>query len=143
MTAVQHRSERATIGESGAARGFRWVAALTAVLVLLQALLAGRGMFADPGLLETHGWVGNVTFLAVLAQVALAYLAGRRGAFGGLELGLSALLLVLVIAQLGLGYSGRESSAAASWHIPNGVLIFGVTAALLARSLPRRSATTS
>ena len=131
------------VQEHWATRGFRWLAAVTALLVLVQAVLAGRGMFDDPALLETHGFVGNATFVAVLALVVLAFIAGRRGAFGRLELGLSVLLLVLVIAQLGLGYSGRESSAAASWHVPNGVLIFGLTAALLVSALPRRGASTA
>jgi hypothetical protein len=37
---------------------------------------------------------------------------------------------VLVIAQIGLGYtatSDNGSAEAAAWHIPNGVLIFGLT----------------
>jgi hypothetical protein len=37
---------------------------------------------------------------------------------------------VLVTAQIGLGYAGRESAGAASWHVPNGVIIFGLTVAL-------------
>ena len=140
MAATNERTGATAAEQSGTARVFRWLAAVTAILLLVQAVLAGRGMFADPGLIETHGVVGNVTFLAVLALVALAYIAGRRGALGRRELGLSVLLLVLVIAQLGLGYAGRESNTAASWHVPNGVLIFGMTAALLVSALARRRA---
>ena len=141
MNAVGERAGRTTAAGFDAARAFRWAAAVTTVLVLVQAVLAGRGWFVDAGLIEVHGWVGNATFLAVVGQVVLAYAARNRWAAGRAELGLSALLLVLVIAQIGLGYSGRESSGAASWHVPNGVLIFGVTAAILALALPRRAGT--
>ena len=48
-------------------------------------------------------------------------------------------LVVLVVAQLGLGYSGRDSAGAAALHVPNGVLIFGITTALVALSANRRS----
>ncbi len=142
MNAVGERAGRTTAAGFDAARAFRWAATVTTVLVLVQAVLAGRGWFVDAGLIEIHGWVGNATFLAVVGQVVLAYAARRRWAAGGTELGLTTLLLVLVIAQIGLGYSGRESSGAASWHVPNGVLIFGVTAAILALALPRRAGTT-
>ena len=140
MSAIPERPGQTTSVETGlnAARLFRWTAAVTAVLVLVQAILAGRGWFLnDFDLIDVHGWVGNVTFLAAIALVALAFAGQGRGALGRLELGLSALLVILVVAQLGLGYGGRESADAAAWHIPNGVLIFGVTAALLALSLPR------
>jgi hypothetical protein len=41
--------------------------------------------------------------------------------------------VLLVVAQLGLGYSGRESATAMSFHIPNGVLIFGLSVAIVAQ----------
>lgn len=143
MSAMPDRSEPITSTSRAApfdaAHVFRWVAGVTAVLVLIQAALAGRGWFLnDPDLIDLHGWVGNATFVAAIALAALAYAAHARGALGRLELGLSALLVVLVVAQLGLGYGGRENGDAAAWHIPTGVLIFGVTAALLGLSVPRR-----
>lgn len=122
---------------AGVARGYRVAVLATAVLVFAQALLAGRGWFVDLGLIRVHGWVGNATFLAAVVQLALAYLAWRRGTLSAVEVGLGGLLLLLVVAQFGLGYGGRESAAAASLHVPNGVLIFGITAALLALTLPR------
>jgi hypothetical protein len=140
MSAVPERPGQSASRAAGfdPARFFRWAALATAVLVLAQAVLAGRGWFVDIDLIEVHGWVGNATFLAAITQVALAYVGWSRGAVGRLELGLSALLVVLLVAQLGLGYSGRESAGAAAWHVPNGVLIFGLSAAILARSLPRQ-----
>jgi hypothetical protein len=41
--------------------------------------------------------------------------------------------VLLVIGQLGLGYSGRESATALSLHIPNGVLIFGLSIAIVSQ----------
>ncbi len=120
---------------------FRWIAVTTAALVMVQALLAGRGLFVDVGLIEVHGWVGNATFLAAIAQAALAVAGWRGGTLGRAEVVLSSLLVALIVAQLGLGYSGRESAGAASWHIPNGVLIFGVNSATLALALGERRRT--
>lgn len=111
---------------------FRAVAALTVGLVLVQAALAGHGLYVDLGVFSLHGWVGNVTFVAAIAQVAVGFGGRRRGGVGGVEAGLSLLLVALIVAQLGLGYVGRERAGAAAWHIPNGVLTFGVAAAILA-----------
>jgi hypothetical protein len=116
---------------SSTARWLRWLAGATALLVLVQAVLIGRGFFADaPSLVLRHGETGNLTFLAAIALVVLAFVGWRRGNLGLRPLVVSLLLLVLVVAQLGLGYVGRESGEAAAWHVPNGVLIFGLTVAL-------------
>jgi hypothetical protein len=34
---------------------------------------------------------------------------------------------VLVVVQIGLGYAGDDGGNAAAWHIPNGVLILGLS----------------
>lgn len=104
---------------------FKGVVALFTALVLVQAVLAGRGWFVDFSLIELHGNVGNAVFLVAVVQVALAFGLGARG----LILPLGVVILLLVIAQTGLGYAGRDSAAAAAWHIPNGVLIFGLLTA--------------
>jgi hypothetical protein len=41
-------------------------------------------------------------------------------------------LLALTFAQVGLGYVGRETAAAAAWHIPNGVAIVALASYQLA-----------
>jgi hypothetical protein len=115
---------------AGVLRGLRWVAGITVLLVLIQAVLIGQGLFANPDLTARHGEVANLTFLATLALVALALVAWRRGALGIPPLVASVALVVLVTAQIGLGYAGRESAGAASWHVPMGVLIFGLAVAL-------------
>jgi hypothetical protein len=117
---------------SGLVSAYRVAASLTAVLVLVQAILAGRGLFRDADLIDVHGYVGNAVFLLVVVQgglaVALRGPAGRSGVF----LALNGALIALTVAQIGLGYAGRESGEAAAWHVPNGVLIFGLAVANLA-----------
>lgn len=131
----------ATIGrEAPAARigillPFRVLAVLVAALILVQAALAGQWLFqGQTGAISIHGWLGNTSFLGAILLVILAVVGIRQsgGAWGRAELVLGIVLVLLMTAQLGLGYSGRASAAAASLHIPNGVLLTMVTAALLA-----------
>jgi hypothetical protein len=131
-------------GETGLERPhllapFKTVAALSAALILIQALLAGRGWFVDMDLIETHGWVGNITFLAIVVQAGLAFALGLPARERVVLLGINALLVILVFGQIGLGYGTRESAEAASWHIPLGVFLFGVTTYHLALTTRLRS----
>ncbi len=120
------------------ALAYRVVSALIVVLVLLQAVLVGRGWFLGEGnLVKIHGNLGSLTFLAAVALGAIA-LALRPSARHWLRfLAPIAILIILVAAQLGLGYSGRKNSDAAALHIPNGVLIFGLSVLILVAPLPR------
>ncbi len=96
--------------------------ALIAV-VLLQAILAGRGWFLDGDIIKVHGYVGNATFLL---SVALALL-GRAATRSIRAVAPLVLLVILITIQTGLGYAGRDNATAAAWHVPNGVLIFGLS----------------
>ena len=128
--------DRAAVARPGLVTPYKALAALTAALVLIQALLAGRGWFLDADLIRVHGYVGNAVFLAVVAQAGLAVALGPRGALRSQLLLVAGAIAVLAVAQIGLGYAGRDSAEAAAWHVPNGVLIFGLTAyhlALLSR----------
>jgi uncharacterized membrane protein YfbV (UPF0208 family) len=100
--------------------------AVVTVLVLVQAALAGQFLFGT-GDIEVHGYVGNASFALGVVAVVIAF-AGR---LSGLVVALSTALVALLFAQTGLGYVGRESTTAASWHIPLGVTAFGVSAAAL------------
>jgi hypothetical protein len=112
---------------SGLGTALTGVSALTALLVLVQAVLAGRGWFVDPDFIDIHEIVANVVFLVALVQAVLAFVAMRRGLATRAVFGVAVAVVVLVVAQIGLGYGGRESDEAASLHIPNGVLIFGLS----------------
>lgn len=91
------------------------------VLVLVQAVLAGRAMFGTWSI-TVHGVVGNVTFAVAVGALAaaLAVHATRR------TVAVAAALAFVLTAQIGLGYAGRDSGEAAAWHIPLGVLAFGL-----------------
>jgi hypothetical protein len=119
----------------------RWVAALTIALVLIQAVLIGQALYiGDASRLALHGYLGNVSFLAAVVLAGLLIFASRRGEAPRAALALGVLVAVLMIAQIGLGYSGRGGGWPAAIHIPNGVLIVGLLAALLTVTfVPRTS----
>ena len=94
---------------------------LLALLILVQAMLAGRALFGTWSI-TVHGVMGNVTFTVALAVVALAFL-GRAGRTAVV---LAIILAVVLTGQIGLGYLGRETAEAAAWHVPLGVLSFGL-----------------
>jgi len=118
---------------------FRIVSLITAVLLLVQAALAGRGWFIDYDLIKVHGYLGNATFIVSIGLIGIAFNGYKRGALDRTDLVISVITLILVTSQIGLGYGGRESKVAASLHWPNGVLITLLTAVLLGRTLPRRN----
>ena len=78
-------------------------------------------------LLTVHGRTGDALLLLAIAHAVVGFVASRRGLVGRPAVMLSSLLVVLVFVQLSLGYGGEESANAAAWHLPNGVLIFGLT----------------
>ena len=123
---VNQTDAASSVARPGLLLALKFVAGLFAALILVQAFLAGRGWFLDVDLIDVHGTVGMVVWLVALLQVALAaVVVGRAGLLGQLVL-LPAALLVLTTVQLALGFASEESATAAAWHIPNGVLIFGM-----------------
>src|SRR5215218_1167061 len=87
-----------------------------------------------PALVQALRCVARLVPLVILVQ---AFFAGR-GLFLDNDLidvhgGLGNLTLLLVIVQLALGYSGRDGGQAAAWHVPNGVLVFGLSLGVNAR----------
>lgn len=95
---------------------------LMAFSVLVNALIAGQTLYGDWDIL-VHGIIGNGVFVLAVAAflIALITKAGRAAIV------VTGVIAVLVFAQVGLGYSGRESLDARAWHIPNGVLIMGLS----------------
>ena len=113
---------------AGVGRAHRIVAEVLLALVLVQAVVAGHFLFGDWSI-QVHGYLGNGSFVLGLVLVALA-LVDRTDRT---RLVLSAVLVVALFAQTGLGYVGRETPEAAAWHVPLGVAIFGFTAFLAGR----------
>ena len=123
----------------------RWLSGITMALVLIQAVLIGQALFlGDPSRTTLHGWIGNVTFVGVIVLTALLAISVRRGELSRPAISLSILVALLTVAQIGLGYSGRGGGLPAALHIPNGVLIATLLAALLMTTFwPSQSASQS
>lgn len=100
----------------------RVLAAAMAILVLVLALMAGRSLFGTWDIV-VHGYVGNSMFLLALVNLAVVLAARPTAA----QFALAGMIALLVFAQIGLGYVGRDTAEAAALHIPNGVLLMGLT----------------
>lgn len=108
----------------------RWISVIVSALIVITALVIGQGFFGGaPGLIIGHGHLGNLIFMLAAVQLALAFSAYQKGSVGRNHLLLNGFLIVLLVAQIGLGYSGSRSGAAAAlvWHLPVGVLAMGVS----------------
>lgn len=117
----------APVDRPGLAQAHLALAYAMPVLVLVQAALAGQHLFEGSSI-SVHGVLGEATFALTVAGVVLALV--RR--CDGLVFGLAVALLALSFAQVGLGFIGRDTTAAAAWHIPTGAAIFGLTTYQLA-----------
>jgi hypothetical protein len=117
----------APISRPGLISALKWTAGIFAGLMLLQAFLGGRGFFVDSDLLDVHETVGMITVLVALIQVVLAFMAVRASRPGRPIVIISTLIFILAVVQLMLGFSARDGNGgSASWHILNGVFIFGL-----------------
>lgn len=128
---------RVASSQSGLATGLRISTVILAVSVLIQAWLGSTGFFQnEPNFIDVHAMLGNVMFLVAVVQVGIAFYAMQKGLVTRNLLILAIVTTLLVIAQIGLGYSTRGDNGldALSWHLPNGVLLMAVTtvAAVLA-----------
>jgi hypothetical protein len=105
--------------------GYQALAGLLAVLVLVQAWLAGSSDVLPYGGdidIVVHGIVGNVSYLVAVGALVLAIVARADK----VAIGVAAVIVVAMTAQIGLGYSAGTNRAAGAWHIPLGVAIFGL-----------------
>lgn len=109
----------------GLIRPFQAVAGLVALLVFVQAILAGQFITGESDVKDVHEMVGNFIFLAAAAQLILAYLT--RDYWRYKMVIWSVVTVILVVCQIGLGYSGRDESGIAAIHIPLGVFLFSLT----------------
>ena len=114
-------------------RGFQIVAGLVALLILVQATLAGQFTFKEPSLQAVHAIVGNVLFMLAMVQLALAWLT--RDAWRHRMVISSAVLVLLIVAQIGLGYGSRDNIDSAAIHIPVGVFLFALASIIAMLSM--------
>lgn len=125
-----------TSNRSGLLTTYRWLAGLSAAVIVAMAYLAGHSdRLFGTGDIALHGYLGELLFAVAVVMVVLAFLT-RRSA---VVLGHAVAFAALCFAQVGLGFVGRDTLEAAAWHIPNGVLLMGVAVAHLSLLLPGRS----
>jgi len=118
----------------GMLTGYRWLTLVTMLGMLVQAVLGSQGSFygGHRGLLTGHAQVGNLFFLLVIVQAFLAFRLMTAKVTPSWILILNVVQVILVVAQIGLGYSTRDNIELTAWHIPNGVLLMGTCTALAA-----------
>lgn len=117
--------------------GYRWIATVFALLMVIQAFLGMSGFVnAQEGQVTMHEMLANLMFLLAIGQTVLAWLLYTRKVVVDMPgLALNGLLVLLTIAQIGLGYaatSGDNFPNLISLHVPNGVLLMGVSTTLAA-----------
>ena len=112
-------------------RLYRFAAVLLVVLVAAQAVIAGQHLFGTWGI-GVHAALGNAVFALVVAVAVLAFLRLD----GGTRRAVAVVMVAVVTAQIGLGYSARSSLGAAAVHIPLGVLLFGAAVHQLVLAFP-------
>jgi hypothetical protein len=110
----------------GVVQALRIVSPLIVVVILIQAVFAGRGLFLDTDNLSIHGGIGMLTLLLAVAQAVLVPIARFQGVTRSALIAATVALAGLVVVQLGLGEAGSDGGQAAALHVPNGVLIFGI-----------------
>lgn len=108
----------------------RWLSAIIAVGIVTLAAVIGQGIWGGEGagFITGHGHLGNAVFALAAIQFVLAVLLYQKKQISALHMVLTFALLVLLLAQAGLGYSGRSDKSLIAWHVPNGVLLMGIAA---------------
>jgi len=110
---------------SGPVMIYRLVAVVTVVLFIVQAILAGQFIGGEHGdLKDIHGVLGDVLILIVAAQTVIVFLARRTFGIGLVMHNLA--MFVITIVQ---NFLGREGNDQIEYHIPLGVLLFGMACA--------------
>lgn len=93
-------------------------------MLAVQPMIGGWAIYRDRGMLDLHAMVANTMFMVAILMLALSIAAGFQRK--PLIAGVTGLLLVVLTAQMGLGYGGEGRPTVAALHIPVGVLAFGV-----------------
>jgi hypothetical protein len=96
--------------------------------ILVQAVLAGQGWFVDQGLLVLHGGIGHGVL--TLALLVAGWTWWRRPS--PMVVALATAGVLGLIAQTGLGYTGRRGGVAlaSSLHIPLGTVLLASSVVL-------------
>jgi len=131
-TRAAARDAQASDADSRWARRLSVYAWATTALLLVQAALAGQFVNTNPGLISMHRYLAEALPLLALGLVVLAWMARAR--VGGIVLGCSLAIAVLMVLQTGFGFMGRTSPDVAAIHIPLGVTLLGLSVFVATRS---------
>lgn len=96
---------------------FAWIAALHALLVILQPILAGMSLQGAQAALDLHYDNGMLIMTVAVVQIVAALLWWKPGKGPSRAVGMSAFLLVLEIVQFLLGDAGQLAI-----HLPLGII---------------------
>lgn len=89
--------------------------------VLVQAALAGQHIALGDDI-ALHGYIGSAVFALQILLVVI--LVVRKASLTSLVS--AGTFVILLVAQIGLGYASRQSHDLVAMHIPLGVALFGV-----------------
>lgn len=119
----------------------RWLSAVIAVGIILLAALVSQGIWGGEGsgFITGHGHLGNAVFALAGIQFLLALVMYQKKQISATHMVITFALVVLLLAQAGLGYSGRSEKSLIAWHVPNGVLLMGIATFSTAMAWFRRT----
>lgn len=120
----------------GVARLLGPVAWSVPALIVVQAGMVAQTLYGPDSLIALHGSTGNLTFVLAVVTLTLAWRLRRSGP----ALLLAFATVVLLFAQIGLGYLGHRTgiTIASVVHVTLGVLVMGVSAAAAMRCTSER-----
>lgn len=126
------------IGRTGAVSlGYQVAAWIFAVLVLLQAILAGQFLNGHGVLVRAHRAVGAQVLPTLALAILVVAIVLRHRTAGPAIVAVAGSQFFLTVVQTGLGFAGRTRPGAAALHVPIGVAIFGLTVLNLALTYRR------
>lgn len=132
MTASRPSAAR---GSSPLQKIFVAVAAIHAVLIFVQPVLAGMSLDGNSTALDLHYWNGMTIMTVAVVQVVSALLWWKPGGGPTKAITLSVLLLGLEVAQFLLGDAGNLAI-----HLPLGIItLFGTAGVVM---MARRATST-
>lgn len=106
----------------------RWLSLIIVVGISVMGLLIGQGVWGgERGLIRGHGHWGIGVLVLSAIQFILAIALYQKKQLTATHMVVAFGLVVLLVAQLGLGYSGRANTGLIAWHVPLGVLAMGLS----------------
>lgn len=123
---MQHQPTTATT-PSPLWTAVRWISIVIAVGIVVMAVLIGQGVWGgERGLINGHGHWGIGVFTLSAIQFVLAIALYQKKQIPVAHMVITFVLVLLLISQIGIGYSGRSNTDLIAWHVPLGVLLMSL-----------------